>query len=118
MGTTQIQDVCRGHPRCKLSSIWVHGRGPTSLLLDPLLPLNLSGLEPESVVSDDRYQAEIPGESERYGDILQGGFRDSPYENTRKFMLALDWVNKNLPHCKPRFILKTQVKIRVHSQDC
>ena len=62
---------------------------------------------------DDRYQKEIPGESEKYGDILQGRFKDTPFENTRKFIMALDWVNQNLVYCRPRYILKTQVCLRI-----
>ncbi len=65
-----------------------------------------------SAHADDRYQTEIPDENEQHGDILQGAFRDSPYESTRKFMLALRWINQNLPKCRPRFILKTQVRVR------
>ncbi len=45
------------------------------------------------------------------GDILQGGFKDTPFESTRKFEMALTWVNQNMNNCRPKFILKTQENI-------
>ena len=64
----------------------------------------------------------IREENAKYGDILQGDFYDTPYEDTRKFMLGMAWLveyiqsgnlhnNRNAAQCRPRFVLKTQSNI-------
>ena len=51
-------------------------------------------------------------EALKFGDILQGEFDDSPFEDTRKFMLAAEWLAKHSEHgCRPHFILRTQDNI-------
>ncbi len=58
------------------------------------------------------YDEELRKENEVFGDILQGELFDSPFEGTRKFMMAMDWITKNYYNCQPQFIIKTQVSIR------
>ena len=47
-------------------------------------------------------------ESREYGHILQGDFPDTPHEDTRKFMLAADWLARSADAgCPQRFVART-----------
>ena len=50
-------------------------------------------------------------ESDEHHDILAGDFKDTPHEDTRKFMLAMKWINENLKQCEFTYILKTKDNI-------
>lgn len=55
-------------------------------------------------------EEEIKTENEKHRDILQGDFIDNPYEDTRKFMLALKWMmgSTQLSHeCRVRYVMKS-----------
>ncbi|ELT91495.1 hypothetical protein CAPTEDRAFT_84571, partial [Capitella teleta] len=56
---------------------------------------------------------DVKAENAKHGDILQGDFTDNPYEDTRKFMLALRWLSEHLisEGCDPQFIIKSNDNI-------
>lgn len=41
-------------------------------------------------------------------DILMGEFQDSPFEDTRKFMMAMQWFTQNSKVCEARFVMRSQ----------
>ena len=61
--------------------------------------------------SKDQFNADVKEESNLNGDILQGDFKDTPYEETRKFMLATKWIQEHFSDCRPKYILKSQDNI-------
>ena len=45
-------------------------------------------------------------------DMLRGDFLDTHHENTRKFLMSMDWVmNELVPHCQPNFIMVSRERI-------
>ena len=41
-------------------------------------------------------------------DILMGDFLDTPFEDTRKFMMTMRWFTLNSKQCQPKFVMRTQ----------
>ena len=56
----------------------------------------------------DYFNGAVNAENKKFGDILQGDFEDNAHESTRKFMMALKWLNENQSLCKTKFVLKTR----------
>lgn len=63
--------------------------------------------------SNAQWEAEVTREEKEFGDILQGDFVDSEYEGTRKFLLGMTWLAKQIKttNCQPRFVMKTEEHI-------
>ena len=62
-------------------------------------------------MTETRFDQVAAKENEQYGDILQGQFKDTPFEQTRKFMLGMKWLNEHMESCVAQFILKTDNNI-------
>lgn len=56
---------------------------------------------------ETRFDGEAAKEAVKYGDILQGQFKDTPFELTRKIMLGMKWLNENMEVCIPEFVMIT-----------
>ena len=62
----------------------------------------------------DSYDKRVAMEAADNGDLIQGDFTDSPYESTRKFLIATKYIASTYEHCKPKFVLKTEDNIFVN----
>ncbi|CAH1799030.1 unnamed protein product [Owenia fusiformis] len=60
------------------------------------------------VGTSDTHDAELKEENVKHNDILQGDFKDTPSEETRKFMMSFKWLAAVIDECVPRFVLKSR----------